>query len=406
MAGLTTAGFTARRADEWLVIIRDAIEARLVTYGLPSDIDWERDAFWGAVTAVLADMLADLSEGMQGLYDAFSVLAAVGVNLDALAILIGIARRAATYSQAIVTAGGTPGTVIAAGKKVRGGGGADDAIWTVAAPGGTIGGGGTVSLVVVADVVGATVAAIGTIDDCTVTAVSGWSSVTNPAAATVGLARESDAELRIRRAASLAVPGSRTMAGLRAALLEVDGVQNAIVVDNPTDAVLVVGGVSLAAHSFEAIVYPDTLTSDQNEAVGAAIYAANAAGIQTNGAESVTVNGLDGTVRTVYFAYTTDITIASAVDVTLEAGYVLGDVSDAIQTAFDEYVAAVAAIPGGGGVRISRLDLLVLWGQIEGIQQVNFATFTLTRTPPGGPAAADILLDLDEHAVAGVVTVT
>ena len=67
------------------------------------------------------------------------------------------------------------------------------------------------------------------------TPVSGWSSITNPVQGVTGTFVETDSQLRIRRANSIALAGNATVEAIRAHLLQnVPGVTSALVFENQT----------------------------------------------------------------------------------------------------------------------------------------------------------------------------
>lgn len=109
-----------------------------------------------------------------------------------------------------------------------------------------------------------------------VNAISGWDRVENFVDATLGLAEETDAALRTRRETALSGLGNATLEAIRADLLLVTSVTEALVFENDTDAA--VG--SRPPHSVEAVV--------EGGAVGAkatALFNSKAAGIATHGTE-------------------------------------------------------------------------------------------------------------------------
>jgi uncharacterized phage protein gp47/JayE len=383
--GLTDDGYTAPRAADFLTVIRSAYEEET---GLT--IDWSADTFLGVSTSIMATQLGDLGEATQALHDGFDVNGASGLQLDNLALLVGVTRNAATYSTATVTLTGTTGTIIPEGSLVEGGGSDGKARWATTED--VTLAGGTGSVVVQAEDVGEVVADALEID-AIVTPVSGWTAVSNTDPATTGEARESDAALRKRRQQSIQVAGSRSLNALRANLLAVDGVQAAVVVDNPTTATATVEGLSLTAHSIGVVVYPSTLTTAQKEAVAQAIYDHLAAGIATNGTDVVaTVTGLDGYAKTIRYDYAGTTTVNVATTVTLAAGYELADVEEPIQELIADYFLALTV-----GDAARRLALFALVATIDGVEA---AAMTLNGVASDVEADATTLLVLGTNTVA------
>lgn len=383
--GLTDDGYTAPRAADFLTLIRDGYEERT---GLT--IEWDADTFLGTITAIMADQLGDLAEAGQAVYDAFDVNNASGLQLDNLALIVGVTRTPATYSTCSVTLTGTNGTIVREGSIVEGGGEDGHARWEVS-ENVTIAG-GTATVIVTAQEAGATEADAAEIVTI-VTPIDGWATVTNAAPATAGSDRESDAALRKRRQASLQTAGSRSLNALRANLLELDGVQAAVVVDNATASTATVEGLSLLPHSIGVVIYPSTLTDAQKQEIAETIYDQLAAGIATNGTGTIaTVTGADGYSKTIKWDYASDETVNVAAVLTLAAGYELDDVQEEAEEAITDYLLALDV---GEAARI--LAILALLAAIEGIAG---AALTLNGV------AADVDPDATALCVLGTLAVT
>ena len=293
--------------------------------------------------AVIANQLGGLAEALQSLNDQLDPDSAQGTQLDGIGALRGIGRNQATHSTATVTLTGTAGTVIPRGKLVEGGGDDGAARWALTADA-TIGGGGTVSATVEAVEAGA-VAALATEIDTIVTPVSGWTAVSNAAAATTGRALETDSAYRLRQAASLQFSGAGSTNAIRAALTDLDYIETAIVIENDTAASVTTGGVTMAPQSVAIILDPPgaDLTTAQKEEIAETIYERLAAGIKTNGSDNVvTITGGDGLTKTVRWDDVASLSVTVAVTVVLDTGYVLADVQQAVKDAVAAYFDAAA----------------------------------------------------------------
>ena len=382
--GISDEGYTAPRAADFLTLIRSAFDERT---GLV--IEWENDTFLGALSAIMAEQLGDLAEASQAVYDAFDVNNATGLQLDNLALLVGVTRTEATYSTVLLTLTGTSGTIIREGALVQGGGPDGTTRWATTADVTLSGGTGTV--IAQAEDPGAVEADA---DELTtiVTPFSGWTAVTNADPATAGEERESDAALRKRRQQSLQTGGSRSLNAIRAAILALDGVEAATVIENTSIVSAVVEGLTLAAKSIAVIVYPSTLTDDQKAGVAEAIYATIPAGISTNGTDvTATVTGLDGFSKTIKFDYADALEVDVEITVNLADGYELEDVEEPVQEAVSDYFLTL-----GVGDAVRRLSILALVAAIDGI---DGAVLLLN----GG--AVDIVPDTTEYPTLGTNTV-
>jgi uncharacterized phage protein gp47/JayE len=176
--------------------------------------------------AIRALQATDAAQCLQAVYNGFNPQLSIGAGLDLCGRIIGPAREAATYSTAQVTLSGTPGTVVTSGtvQDVNGN------YWNVASPA-TIGSGGTVTVPATAQQIGNITANPGDISQIA-SPTSGWTSVTNGAAASPGAAIEPDSAYRARLLISQALPSSTLRAGTEAAIAELTGVTRSIVYEN------------------------------------------------------------------------------------------------------------------------------------------------------------------------------
>lgn len=379
-SGLTDDGYLAPRGADFLALIRSTFEARLVELGFTESVDWSADTFLGLVTTAMADQLGSLSEMNQAVYDAWDVNNATGIQLDNLALIVGVTRTPATYSQVEVTITGDSGTVIPQGAIIEHATTASR--WATTEDVTLSAGTGTV--IVRAQDAGAVAADADTLT-VIVSRQSGWSAVTNADPATPGEPRETDAALRLRRQQAIQTAGSASLNAIRAAILGLgDFISACVVVENTSTATATVSGISLAAHSVGIVVHPDTLTTAQKTDLAQAIYDHVAAGIATNGAQSATVTGLDGFAKTLRWEWAGETTLNVATTVILASGYELADVDVPIQEAIAEYVLTLDV----GQAAYSGAFVLIAMG-IEGVKQ---ATVTLNAGASVVPDGADLLV--------------
>lgn len=364
--GLTAAGYTAPRQADFLTIIQDAYDARLVALGFTVLPDWERDTFLGEMSEILAFELGQLAEANQAVYDARSVANATGLQLDNLALIVGVPRDEPTKGTVTMTCTGTDGTAITQGKIVEGGGDDGKARW-VASQDATIGDitTGTVDVVFVAEEAGVIVATAGQIDTI-VTSVDGWDACTNAASADPGTARETDSELRARRQRALQAAGSTSTNAILAALLNLDDVTGATVVDNPTGTATTVDGIAVDPYAVAAVVAPDSLTTAQQQEVVEAIYDHLGAGTATSGSETGTVTKGDGRSHTIKFSFAVDFPINVAWTLAMEPGFVVGDVEEELEDIVTDFFLTLAP-----GDTVYPTPLIALAAGIDGIANVT-----------------------------------
>ena len=228
MAQITPQGIIGKSLNEYLV----DIEGKLLAIDPSWNID--PDSPDGQKNGIDAEAMANMDEGIVAAYRSKDPASAVGESLNDIGKISGVPRQQATYSVAPVTLTGTPTRIIPAGISIvrsR----IDNTPWTLNADV-VIGVGGTGSGFVTCATAGRVVAGAG---ELTVigTPTAGWSSVTNPTAATQGQPEESDAEYRIRRFESVSKPGSNMVDNMEANVKAVKTVTTARVLENHLDTV-------------------------------------------------------------------------------------------------------------------------------------------------------------------------
>lgn len=254
---------------------------------------------------------------------------AEGVQLDNLNRLRGAIRNPARNSTAIVSCGGVNGTNIPAGSIVRID--SDGERWLTNAAI-TIAGGST-DVAVTAENTGPIEAAIGAINTI-VTAITGWNTVTNAAAAILGEDVETDTDYRLRSEDTST--GSTTEEAVYTRLSEQDDIDAVSVVSNRTDTTDVYG---TPAHTLWAVIYPNT--ADQTN-IAETIWgeAGVAAGIGMRGAVTATVTDANGYSQQIAWDWATAVDVWISVVGTKDSDYPAGGDS-LVEDAIEDYFATV-----------------------------------------------------------------
>jgi uncharacterized phage protein gp47/JayE len=401
MAGLTLTGLTIATFEEVRAAINEDLRSAFGT-----SIRLDDSSFLGQLVAIFAERIATVWELSEAINSAQDPDGATGANLDALAALTGTQRLAATQSTVVLTLTGTPATFVPSGSRASTASTeqlfetTEDATiaaltaWVALTPyalgdrrtnasrayvvtiaGTSAGAGGpttTASAIVDGSVTwrymgegtgaddaesqavetGQIVAVSGDITEIE-TPVGGWQSVINLLDADEGRDQESDEDLRVRREVELAGGGTATVGAIRARLLELAGVTDVTVFDNPSDSINVDG---MPPHSVEALVQG----GDDQEILDT-LLASVAAGIQTTGTESGTSTDSQGFDHAVEFSRPDEIDIW--IDVTLikdpdvypldgdtqikAAIVAMGDAVEAGKNAVaSQIIAAVFTVPG------------------------------------------------------------
>ncbi|EOD4105827.1 baseplate J/gp47 family protein [Yersinia enterocolitica] len=185
----------------------------------------------GLAIAVWCEALANLDEAVINAYHAADPNSAIDQQLDRIAAFAGIKRKSATYSTATVNFSGIAFTPINAGTLIRNR--ATNTLWATDGD-------------VITDVAGnATVNVTCTLagaqgansHNLTIiaTSIGGITAVTNNAAASMGLDKETNNAFCIRRNESVALPGSNQIDNIYAALVNIDDVKRARIYENFED---------------------------------------------------------------------------------------------------------------------------------------------------------------------------
>lgn len=330
-------------------------------------------------------------------YNARSPLTAVGVGLDGVVALNGVTRKGATYSTATVTLTGTPYTLITNGVVSDANGNKWNLPTSV-----TLDDDGVVSVTATCQVTGAIAATPGQINTI-VTPTFGWQSVTNPAAATLGEAQETDSELRARQALSVANPSQALCTGILGSVLAVENVSQAQLYENDTN--VAVDTINGAYNPNDYPPHSITLVVDGGDSaeIANAIYLRKTPGCYTNGDVEETIVDRYNVATTIRFYRPTDKDIVVAIELTPLTGY-NSAVADAIKQAVVDYLNALNI---GQNIVISEL-----WQAILSVDTNQYPLFSLklveAAIDPASPAAIDISMDFDWKAncVVGDVSIT
>lgn len=264
-----------------------------------SDINIDQNSPDGQVIGILAQEGVDLRELLVSVNNSFDPDQAVGIQLDQRCAINGVVRVAGTYSIFPIDIV-TNKTVALEGLDADFNS-ADGVGYTVQDSSGNefilvdsvtlVAGSDTVNFR--AKEIGAVTATTGTITT-PVTIINGVTSVNNSSAAiSTGQDEETDVQLRVRRARSVAITSQGYLNGLRAALLSVDGVTAAECYENTGDAV---DGNGIAAHGIWAIV-----EGGANTDIATVIYEKNSAGTPTTGAVTVNKTNSNGIIIPIKF---------------------------------------------------------------------------------------------------------
>jgi nitrate reductase NapAB chaperone NapD len=291
---ITAAGLQVKTNTE---IIADIKAALRLIYG--ADINLEQNSPDGQLVNIFGQAATDQLEMLLALYNSFSVANSFGILLDQRVALNGLTRRPGTYTMQDVTVTVDRALTLA---------GLDDDLNSPEGEGYTIEddagnkfilaathvfvGAGSASLSFRAKAIGQVETTPNTITNQT-TVVLGVTNLNNPDPADeIGENEETDAALKIRHAKSFMLAAEGAVDAIQAALLTVEDVVDALVVENDTDSPV----DDIPAYSIWAIV-----DGGSDEDVGTAIYSKKMPGCGQKGGEEYVVIRPNGTSFTAKF---------------------------------------------------------------------------------------------------------
>jgi uncharacterized phage protein gp47/JayE len=302
--GVLAAGFSRKPLDVCVQELRDAIHA---TFGATQDCD-DPSGPWAQLIGVLADRESELWDMGEAVYASRDPDQATGDALRGICSITGTVPQDPLFSQVALTLSGSPGTIVGAGFVASVTGSGIRFATTAAA---TIGGGGTIALVPAqAEESGPLIAPAGTLTTIE-TPVAGVTAVTNPLDAVPGRNVETDAELRLRRVAELAVAGSATPPAVQAEVENVAGVTSCTVFENTGDAT---DSDGVPPHAIEVVV-----TGGVDQDIINAIWNSRSSGIYPHGGVTGTVTDALGVVQTLRFSRPTSVPIYLVVNLKIDA---------------------------------------------------------------------------------------
>jgi len=308
-----------------------------------------------------------------------------GVFLDAICALSGLSRVTATRSTVTVTVVGTSGTIINSGALAETTTG--DLFQAVTTT--TIPIGGTIDMVFQSVELGAIPAPIGTLT-VIVDGILGWTSITNAAAATLGVESQSDLSLGRLRRRTLALQGVQTTEAVISGLYAVSGVQSLQFRENVEATTQTIDTISMVAHSIYVCVNGGLDTD-----IARSILDHRSAGTNFNGTTTVATTSASGQVINVKFSRPSVIGVLIKVTVRLNGAS--GTVSDTIKNRILDYANGLIEGEDGFavGVSVSPFDIA---GAVMGVQGVYVVSVEIAPTSTGVYQSTEIAIAINQIA--------
>ncbi|WP_313382914.1 baseplate J/gp47 family protein [Pantoea sp.] len=375
-ATVTASGISA---PDYQTILSTIIEYFQQIYG--TDAYLEPDSKDGQMVAFVALAVHDANNTAIQVYNSFSPSSGMTDALTRNVKINGIARKAATNSTVDVTLTGTAGTTITNGSVKD----ANGVIWNLPASV-NIDVSGAVTVTATCANSGAVAAVAGSITKIN-TPTRGWTAVSNASAATVGSAAETDAQLRVRQAQSVAIPALTPFDAVDGAIANVTGVTRHKLYENDTGAV---NSDGIPAHSIAAIVDGGDVTD-----IAQTIRGKKGQGVATYGSTTVTVPDKYDNPHAISFSRSTDVPIYVAITLKVFTGYTT-QIGEQIKQAIADYINSLKI---GDDVLLSRIYSPANLGVVSGGNAKYYDINALTiGKSASSQAAANIVTAFNESA--------
>jgi uncharacterized phage protein gp47/JayE len=354
MAGLTDSGIEIKTQADVLETIQNYQRIKI-----SDKLSFAKTTPQGAMNPICAEQIEELWELAEECYHAYDIDNATDDRVVALAEVIGLSRRGASYGLVPQTLDLDASQSFAAGDLVFAVEGEPTNLWenrdAVASTTS-----GEYTAVFISQEPGA--AAIALAGQLTVipTPISGLNSGTNAADATAGLDIETIGALRIRIKQATARGGSRTTQAIRSAILNLDGVLSCDVFENTTSSVDAQG---TPPHSIRVVVWDGSPGAASDDEIATAIWTRSAT--YSAGSETGTATDENLGDVTVNFNRATVVDYVVAVAIESESGVAADDVKAALVAA-DPYTV-------GLGVVLKKLAAAVF--TVPGVD--DYGTFTI-----------------------------
>ncbi len=352
------------------------------------DINVDADTQDGQLIAIFAQAVSDVNAQAIATYNQYNPNTAVGVGLDSAVKTNGISRHTATNSTVDLVLIGQAGTVITNGVATDDNENRwllpDQVIIPVS---------GEITVTATAEEVGAIEASPNTITQIG-TPTLGWQSVNNPTSATVGVAVETDVELRQRQSRSTELPSISLWEGIIASLLNLEGVTRVSGVKNDEDATSDEG---VPGHTIAMIV-----DGGDVDEIGKTIFLKKGEGVGTFGTTQTTYIDTYGFPNVIKFSRPTIVNAYVTLTITPSSTYI-STVADEIKQRIADYINSLAI---GESVNIARVLSSAVKDCTTGVDDRFDVTAIVMGEASGSQTAASIPIEWNEAATCDVENIT
>lgn len=352
------------------------------------DVNIDADTQDGQLIAIFALALSDVNAQAIATYNQFNPNTAVGVGLDSAVKTNGITRHTATNSTVDLILIGQAGTVITNGVATDD----NENRWLLPEQV-IIPISGEITVTATAEEIGAIEASPNTITQIG-TPTLGWQSVNNPTQATVGVAVETDAELRQRQSRSTELASVSLWEGIIGSLLNLPGVIRVSGVKNDEDDPSPEG---VPGHTIAMIV-----DGGEVDEIGETIFLKKGEGVGTYGSVQTTYIDTYGFPNVIKFSRPTIVNAYVTLTVTPSTTYI-SSVADEIKQRIADYINGLSI---GESVNIARVLSSAVKDCTTGVDDRFDVTAIVMGKASGSQTAASIPIEWNEAASCDVDNIT
>lgn len=352
------------------------------------DVNIDADTQDGQLISIFALALSDVNSQAIATYNQFNPNTAVGVGLDSAVKTNGITRHTATNSTVDLVLIGQAGTVITNGVATDD----NENRWLLPEQV-VIPVSGEITVTATAEEVGAIEASPNTITQIG-TPTLGWQSVNNPTQATVGVAVETDAELRQRQSRSTELPSVSLWEGIIGSLLNLPGVIRVSGVKNDEDDPSPEG---VPGHTIAMIV-----DGGEVDEIGKTIFLKKGEGVGTYGSVQTTYIDTYGFPNVIKFSRPTIVNAYVTLTITPSTTYI-STVADEIKQRIADYINGLSI---GESVNIARVLSSAVKDCTTGVDDRFDVTAITMGEASGSQTAASIPIEWNEAASCDVDNIT
>ena len=375
--GITDDGFVLKRLADIKLELETSLDA------LFANANVSGESVFGQLIGLFSDAQAQAWESFQLVANQYNPSNASGPNQSSLVQLNGLTRMKAEAGVVTLTLTGRDDTTIDAGSLVCN---SKRTIYYSTDEDVTISS-GTATVAATATETGDSESLAGTLTTI-VNPISGWLTVTNETAATVGMGIESDEELRARRDISTLAPSQSVVESIYSNLLDISGVEFARVYVNETS---VTDSRSIPSHSIACVV-----VGGDDDTIAETIHNRKPAGITAYGNTDVSVIDDQSFSYPISFIRPTEIPIYVNVTIKTDDSFPVDGES--------KIMSAIISYADGGADELGATD----FGDEDGFPPGSDVVYSRMFTPLNsveGQEVTSLFISTDSEDITGEETI-